>query len=372
MIEVRVLRRKGRRFYQAEWRDPTTGRVRSKSTGETTASRAERFAARLERDLNAGHGTGDCTWRAFRRAFEAEVLPTHPPATQRKFVAALRHVQRIIDPANLSALDGRQVSRLKAALLAGGDGRRPLAPASVRGNLAYLRVALEWAVDCGLLGRLPRWPTVKVVPGPRGRAITAEEFDRLLEQPAKLDPDNAAAWCFLLRGLWSSGLRLGEALDLHWTDDSRLAVLLDRTPPMLVVRATAEKGRKERLLPIAPEFAELLEEVPTRRRRGHVFRLPCDRRVDGVSKRLVEFGRASGVRVGPQKFVSAHDLRRSFGTRWSEVLLPQDLQVLMRHESIETTLRFYVRRDADRTARKLWDLRAGTAGTDTSADTSHV
>ena len=34
------------------------------------------------------------------------------------------------------------------------------------------------------------------------------------------------------------------------------------------------------------------------------------------------------------KFASAHDLRRSFGERWAERVLPKVLMELMRHESI--------------------------------------
>jgi hypothetical protein len=41
--------------------------------------------------------------------------------------------------------------------------------------------------------------------------------------------------------------------------------------------------------------------------------------------------------------------------------MPQVLQELMRHESIETTLRYYVGRDADRTADVLWDAHARAA-----------
>jgi len=35
--------------------------------------------------------------------------------------------------------------------------------------------------------------------------------------------------------------------------------------------------------------------------------------------------------------------------------MPTDLMVLMRHESIETTLRFYVGQNAQSTAKKLWE-----------------
>ena len=37
--------------------------------------------------------------------------------------------------------------------------------------------------------------------------------------------------------------------------------------------------------------------------------------------------------------------------------MPPVLQELMRHESIETTLKYYVGRNAQATAKLLWDLR---------------
>ena len=70
-------------------------------------------------------------------------------------------------------------------------------------------------------------------------------------------------------------------------------------------------------------------------------------------------GKAGGVKVntspsGKVKFASAHDLRRSFGERWSTKVMPQVLMVLMRHENIETTMRYYVGRNAQTTADVLW------------------
>ena len=50
------------------------------------------------------------------------------------------------------------------------------------------------------------------------------------------------------------------------------------------------------------------------------------------------------------KYASAHDFRRAFGGRWAARLMPAQLIDLMRHESIETILRFYLGTDAQRTA----------------------
>ena len=80
-----------------------------------------------------------------------------------------------------------------------------------------------------------------------------------------------------------------------------------------------------------------------------------------MSKIIRAIGEAAGVKVasdpatGKTKCASTHDLRRSFGERWAMRLQPLELMDLMRHESLNTTRRFYVGRNAQRTARALWE-----------------
>ncbi len=86
-------------------------------------------------------------------------------------------------------------------------------------------------------------------------------------------------------------------------------------------------------------------------------------RSDTVSKIVSRIGCKAAVKVEETtrkgehhiKYASAHDLRRSFGERWSMRVLPQVLMELMRHESITTTMQFYVGRNAERTADALWE-----------------
>jgi len=80
-----------------------------------------------------------------------------------------------------------------------------------------------------------------------------------------------------------------------------------------------------------------------------------------VGQIVVEIGKKASVVVnrdndGNVKYASAHDLRRSFGERWAAKVMPQILMELMRHEDIKTTMRFYVGRNAQRTADILWDI----------------
>jgi integrase len=101
-----------------------------------------------------------------------------------------------------------------------------------------------------------------------------------------------------------------------------------------------------------------------------------------VSSLVSKIGKAAGVKVATKttvdaktgerveviKYASAHDLRRSFGERWATRIMPAVLQALMRHESIETTLRYYVGRNAQNTARVLWEAHKKAVGGNTSGN----
>jgi integrase len=113
---------------------------------------------------------------------------------------------------------------------------------------------------------------------------------------------------------------------------------------------------------MTPDFAQWLLATPEGQRRGFVFHLgeKPDRQLGRscVGHKVSAIGKAAGVKVktdpsGAVKFASAHDLRRSFGTRWASRVKPAMLQLLMRHSSIDTTLRYYVDQDADDVAGEL-------------------
>jgi integrase len=84
-----------------------------------------------------------------------------------------------------------------------------------------------------------------------------------------------------------------------------------------------------------------------------------------VSKVVSAIGRSAGIVVDRKatsdpdsprvKYASAHDLRRSFGARWAVRVMPQVLMELMRHEKIETTLKYYVGKNAEATADAVYE-----------------
>ena len=297
------------------------------------------------------------------------------------FRTAFNTVERIINPRLLSAIDSNAIGAMTRKLR---DEEK--SEPSIKSYLTHLRVALNWGKKNKLLNEVPHFTMPKRIDGARGRAIAAEEFERMLSKVPDVQGECVAdSWAFLLTGLWWSGLRLGEALKLHWTDDRDLCVDFSGRFPMFRIRATAEKGNKDRVLPMAPEFAEFLERVPEDERTGFVFDPRPQReragggrmRLDTVSKSIGKFGKAAGVRVahtakGNPRYASAHDMRRAFGFRWSQRIMPPQLMELMRHRCITVTMQFYVGKNADVTAQAVWSALAKQSAkhTDSEAKTS--
>jgi integrase len=375
VIKVWVAKFGDRAHYQLQWRDPITSRLRTKSTRIRRSGLArdrkvaERMAGELEVKLNAGEAVipSRFLWQDFRARYEAEVVPGLAPRTGEKISSVFDRFEADINPRRLWDVDEKRLSAFVSNLRKGEGGRGKLAESTIAGHLAHLKAALNWAKLQKLIAHLPGFPRIKrakMSKGAkvmRGRPITTEEFERMLGKVEDVVGQAAAdRWTLFLRGLWASGLRLTESLELYWDREDKLHPVLTGKFPMLRIPADLEKGNKERLLPMAPEFAQLLDKVPEPERTGPVFKLeradgkPGRPAVDRVSKTVSSIGEKAKVRVDVKKTASAHDLRRAFGERWAARLMPAQLMELMRHETIETTLSYYVGRNAERTAAILW------------------
>lgn len=353
-VTVYVVKPGSRRYYQLRWRDPVTGRWQSRSAGTTRRREAEAKARELESLLSAGH-RGPVPWDAAREQFEREHLPTLRPRTRESYCVTLDLVERVLGPTRLESLDTAAVVRLREAL----EGRGVRA-ATVARHLRHLRAFIRWCATRGLIRRVPRFEMPRI-PGRRlmrGRAITAEEFERMLAAIEVVRPRDAALWRELLTGLWLSGLRLGEALALSWNAEAPVQVLVEADGTVLL-RFVAEghKANRDELVPALPDFARwLLENWPPARRHGRVFRVPAGRA--RVTQVIAAIGRASGVVTDPARgtTVTAHDLRRSCLSRWARVLSPAVLARVARHRSTATTMQYYVDLDARELARELRNM----------------
>ena len=142
-----------------------------------------------------------------------------------------------------------------------------------------------------------------------------------------------------------------------YSPDEGAAVSVRMNGKYLELIFRAQKGNRQEVVPIAPEFADFLMATPEAKRKGRVFRPMAVQTgstgpmgEDWAGKIIRRIGKRAGVIVhrGKRKgepyvkHASAHDLRRSFATRWAPRVMPATLQKLMRHRTIATTLAYYV------------------------------
>lgn len=380
-IRVRVVRYPDRESLMLRYVDPLTKRAVSKTAGTTKRRDALRAAAQWEAELRAHRGSLDrLPWATFRERYDAEHAPALAPKTRLKVDTVLDAVERIIRPRLLAEMTSERLSRfaheLRNEMAGTGDDRHAVrSPVTVDGYLRHLRAVLNWAHHAGMLASAPkvsRLSRATAQGGAKGRALTGEEFERLLAVVPKAlagqrrkapDETELAAWNFYLRGLWTSGFRLRESLALSWDDDRAPRLDLTGRRPVVRFPAGSQKSGKAETWPVPPDLAELLAAVPESRRRGRVFRLTIGGRpasAEAVQDAIGRMGRLAGIVVsrkadGAVKHASAHDLRRSFCTRWARLVMPQVLCRLARHRSISTTLTFYVARDAETVGDAIWD-----------------
>lgn len=365
-INVIVVTRKGRNFY-LRYTDPVTGQKVEKSSGTKNRSKAVKAAGRWQSELEEGNAVPNSRlrWDAFRELYEDHVMSRLTAGTLIKVQASFNVIEQTMKPDTLRRIQTVWIEQLQSKLLK--SGRRK---ATVKSYCRTLQAAVNWAVKRKYIKAAPYFPQIKTARKAKlkkGRAITGEEFDRMLAAieehlPAAQQPSIK----MLVQGLWYSGLRLGEALCLTW-DQWAEGIRVDMSGEWvkLLIPAESEKGGKDRVYPVVPEFAKFLEAIPKDQRTGFVFnmmhkRLKVTRSIDTASKQISELGRLALIQVDQQGdkviHATAHDLRRAFGQRWSRRVPPMVLKELMRHECVSTTEKYYLDIDADNTAAMLSGL----------------
>lgn len=353
------------KYFVLRWQDPLTGRICQRSAKTDDQAEALTKAAALEEDLRAGREIDryKMTWAELRERFEAEKLPSLAPKSRNSYGNAMNAFEKRMRPFRLIDITALRMSEFQTRLR-----RDKLSEMTIAAYLRQLKAIFGWAVTMGLMDEVPRIQMPKRGKGTKvmkGRPLTQDEFQELLDTVEEVvEEKHVASWKHYLEGMWWSGLRVGESLELAWDSSGGLMIDLTDEFPVLRISAECEKGHQERVHPIAPEFVNWLLKTPERKRSGFVFSpgpfYGGRPRVDTVSKLGARIGRQAKIvvnqdrRTGQPRFASLHDFRRSFGERWAGRLLPQELQQLMRHESIDTTLRFYVGKNAQRMAKVLW------------------
>ena len=364
-IKVAVIAYPDRENLVLAYTDPVSGKRKTKSAGTSNEKKAWKAAAKWEEELLAGPHCppSKVTWAEFRTRYEEEHLASLSKKGRDSARFHLRQLEKHLAPDRLCKVSASALSTFQTKLRATG-----IRETSIASSLRAVKAALSWAVSVGILAKVPKINLPKGAKGRKmkGGALIGEQFDRLLLAVSKVRPKDTTEWFRYLTGLWLSGLQPGESAILSWDADAPFAVDLSGRHPRFRIKGAAQKSGQDELTPMTPDFAEFLLQTPENERHGRVFRLnqavnqntvngtPLD--VHHVNQIVDKIGRKSGVIVNAVdgKSATAHDLRRTFGTRWAKRVMPAVLQKLMRHANVQTTMQYYVDLGVDGMADDLW------------------
>lgn len=265
---------------------------------------------------------------------------------------------------------------LQERLLAGDECRYDRRSAhTVNSMLAAVMAFVRYCHAHDWIEKVPRLPKLDTDDKMKGRPITADEFQRLLDAtPRVVGPGVADSWTFTLHILWESGFRIADVMDFSWDDDRHIHPVWPTRAgehPTLVIPSTQKNGEHQ-VIPMLPGLRALLLSVPEADRTGWVVnprpveyqlqvsdertslrkatrdieRLTTER----VSRLIARIGRQAEVivrqadaRKGTRvKYASAHDLRRGCALRLINAgVSAETLMVVMRHADFATTQKFY-------------------------------
>ena len=384
--KVRMAKIKGRPI-ELRYRCPHTGqriRVSSRTHDEDEAEQVrDKLQAKLLLGLVAKRkrttGGPGMAWEDFRERYSELQLSLVRDKSAIHAESRLDIAERILKPQTLgSVADSEALHELQQKLLVGVESRnsKPRSPFTVRSHIASVLAALNWAEYMGWLPAVPKIRKIRTakLKHMKGRPITTEEFERMLDVTSKVVGREAAeSWKYLLRGLWESGLRLGELLEVHWTDWQHIVPIWNAGAyPVLAIPHDKQKNATEEAIPLLPGFELLLQETPADLRDGWCFkpaslqskvgRKPrCERlSVEWVGKVISDIGEKAGVIVEPAKadkkakFASAHDMRRSCADRLvADGVAERDVTAIMRHADPNTTRRHYAPGSVQRSAANI-------------------
>ena len=351
-----LIRREGSPFFQVRVHFKNGG-VKEKSTKCRKRREAEHASRLILSQMSKGAAYEQHGWIRFCVRYECEHLANRPSKTVENFRSAVARFDSLVEVEFVCDITSKKLVEFAVRLRAEGKSE-----ATIQAYRDHIMSSLTWAEQMGYIKERPKPPRLSRVPsGTRGRALSQEEFERMVSVlPQVVGERYAARWEWNLRAIWLSGLRLGETFHVYWdqTVEGHFIFDLDTARPKLSISAFYEKAFMDRVIPITPDFAEFLREVPRPDRHGRLFLWPLSRglseSVKTVGKRISETGKLANVATSRNKFASCHDLRRSFGTRWAIKVQPFVLRTLMRHSSITTTEKYYVSLNSDRVGDALY------------------
>ncbi len=257
--KVSLLKRPNSRtqFWYLRWFEETPEGVKErwKSTRKVLKREAEVLRSQLERELEEGGGRSQrsLTWKQFQEDFLESHTRRKPGSTLKTYRTSLEVFGKLANVRQVSEVDfGCLEDFVKSRLKSGA------APATVNRDLRHVRAALKWAERRKFIDKAPDFHGLFVREELKNPVVVPREdfaamVAALKSENLKLKTASPDWWKIFLYLSYYLGLRRNETLSLTWSDVSL------ETMEVRVMAATS-KGRRERMVPIAPEIRNLLQQ----------------------------------------------------------------------------------------------------------------
>ncbi|MEZ6064057.1 MAG: hypothetical protein R3C19_27240, partial [Planctomycetaceae bacterium] len=163
---------------------------------------------------------------------------------------------------------------LQDRLLAGDESIYDFrSPNTVNSMMSAVMAFVRHCAKRGWIDSIPAVEKLDVDDVMKGRPVTGEEFERMLEAvPDVVGKESAPSWIFALRVLWESAFRIGDLMDFSWDDERHIHPVWPARSGQhatIVVPPSQKNGRLQQI-PLLPGLRELLESVQKRHRHGWV------------------------------------------------------------------------------------------------------
>jgi hypothetical protein len=177
---------KGRKNLYLRYTDPMTGKPVEKSAETSQHEAALEAAGKWQAELREGRyqKPNRMTWEVFTEYYLANVLPALALSSQTTYEATLNVFERTCTPQKLADVTTARITGFVTQLR-----ERKLSEATIARHLRHLKAIMRWAHREGLLKVLPKFTMPKRAKGSslmRGRPITGEKFDRMIEAVPKV------------------------------------------------------------------------------------------------------------------------------------------------------------------------------------------
>lgn len=323
--------RKG--IWYACWVEPG-GRERKRSTklgGEEGRQLAERLCKKVEAELYLGVYEANIRavpWKYFLKEYYQKVIlelnmengEIHWRAVQRFAKEAVSGSIAHVSYKDIGAF-------VRARKQDKGKHDQFVSPATINKDLAYIKSMFKTAYEWGYLRKMPKVKMLRV-PKKIEPFVNPEEFTAIY----RACPNNW--WRAFLLFQFMTGWRVGQALKLRWysVDLENGDILSDHHD---------NKGKRDVLIPLHDVLRTVLAILREEKQTDFVF--PFKGHITGLYKPFEEIQTKAGIKPRHKKEGSRytyHDLRRGFATANAEHLDIFELQKLMMHRDLRTTMKY--------------------------------